>query len=122
MQNLKLIRPTAELAIQFLTMCAEYDSQYNAFLTLEDFQCYMQTCFEIEHDTFLPNGKVNALVYWLVDEQKNILGTSRLRPNPAGRYLQVGGHIGYDIRPSVRNRGYGTEILRLTLLEAAQKG
>ena len=29
-----------------------------------------------------------------------------------------GGHVGYDIRPSERNRGYGTEILRLTLEEA----
>jgi predicted acetyltransferase len=33
-----------------------------------------------------------------------------------------GGHIGYAIRPSQRLKGYGTEILRRTLLEAAKLG
>jgi predicted acetyltransferase len=33
-----------------------------------------------------------------------------------------GGHIGYEIRPSQRRRGYGTEILRLTLEKAREWG
>lgn len=121
MPQIKLIRPTAELAEQFLSMCAEYDNQYNAYNSLEDFQCYLKTCQKIEHDTFLPNGKVNAIVYWFIDEENSIIGTSRLRPAPAGRYLQVGGHIGYDVKPSARNQGCGTEILRLTLQEAVKQ-
>jgi predicted acetyltransferase len=30
-----------------------------------------------------------------------------------------GGHIGYDIRPSERGRGFGTALLRLTIARAA---
>jgi predicted acetyltransferase len=33
-----------------------------------------------------------------------------------------GGHIGYDIRPSMRRKGYGTEILKLSLPIAKQIG
>jgi predicted acetyltransferase len=35
---------------------------------------------------------------------------------------EFGGHIGYDIRPSERRRGYGTQILRLTLDKAHRLG
>jgi predicted acetyltransferase len=33
-----------------------------------------------------------------------------------------GGHIGYDIRPSMRRRGYGTRALQLGLVEAGKLG
>jgi len=36
--------------------------------------------------------------------------------------LKWGGHIGYEIRPSKRRHGYGTEILRLGLEKAKQVG
>ena len=32
------------------------------------------------------------------------------------------GHIGYDIRPSERRKGYGTAILSLTLAKARELG
>ena len=35
---------------------------------------------------------------------------------------KVGGHIGYDIKPSMRRMGYGTEILKLSLPIAKQIG
>ncbi len=36
--------------------------------------------------------------------------------------LMMGGHIGYEIRPSRRKQGYGTEILRLGLEKAKELG
>jgi predicted acetyltransferase len=33
-----------------------------------------------------------------------------------------GGHIGYGVRPAMRRKGYGTEILRQTLLKARALG
>ena len=33
-----------------------------------------------------------------------------------------GGHIGYDIRPSERRKGYGTVLLALTLKKAQELG
>ena len=42
----------------------------------------------------------------------------RLTPN----LLEVGGHIGYDVRPSARRRGHATEMLRQALLIAGRMG
>lgn len=36
--------------------------------------------------------------------------------------LAFGGHIGYDIRPSMRRRGFGTRALELGLVEARKLG
>jgi predicted acetyltransferase len=33
-----------------------------------------------------------------------------------------GGHIGYDVRPSARGRGFGTMALHLVLVEARRRG
>ena len=35
---------------------------------------------------------------------------------------EFGGHIGYEIRPSARRRGYGTLILKLALERARELG
>jgi len=36
--------------------------------------------------------------------------------------LNIGGHIGFDVSPEHRRKGYATEILRQTLIEAAKHG
>ena len=36
------------------------------------------------------------------------------------RFFRCGGNIGYDVRPAFRKRGYGTEILKLTLDKAKE--
>jgi predicted acetyltransferase len=36
--------------------------------------------------------------------------------------MRIGGHIGYEIRPTQRKRGYGKLILRLALQEARALG
>ncbi|HLL72624.1 MAG TPA: GNAT family N-acetyltransferase [Pyrinomonadaceae bacterium] len=45
-------------------------------------------------------------------------GTARLRHQLTPALEHEGGHIGYDIRPSARRRGFGTLILALTLERA----
>ena len=51
-----------------------------------------------------------------------VLGTSRLRHHLNERLRLMGGHIGYGIRPSEQRKGYGTQILALTLVEARKLG
>jgi predicted acetyltransferase len=60
--------------------------------------------------------------YCLVMPSGEIMGVSRLRPQLTPELEQSGGHIGYDIFPSVRAKGYGTEILRLSLGELYKFG
>jgi predicted acetyltransferase len=69
----------------------------------------------------LPADRVPSNTYFLMRGEK-IIGRSDVRHklNPA---LEIkGGHIGYDIRPGERRKGFGTLILRLTLEKAREIG
>ena len=60
---------------------------------------------------------VRQMTYWLV-RGNEILGAARLRPTLTPQLAEWGGHISYDIRPSQRRKGYGTQLLALTLEQA----
>lgn len=61
---------------------------------------------------------VNSHFFFLVYSGK-ILWAISLRHNiDHSNFREVGGHIGYGIRPSERGKWYATEMLRLALLEA----
>jgi predicted acetyltransferase len=64
---------------------------------------------------------VATSTFFLVDAGE-VVGVSTLRHTLTDKLRREGGHIGYGIRPSVRGRGLGTEILRLMLREAGQRG
>ena len=58
-----------------------------------------------------------ASVLWLVEGQTYI-GRVNLRHRLNARLRRIGGHIGYEIRPSLRGRGYGHQALALALERA----
>jgi predicted acetyltransferase len=63
----------------------------------------------------LAPGLIPMTSFWL-------LGVSRLRHYLTPRLFNDGGHIGYYVRPGFRRRGYGREILALTLPHARTLG
>ena len=69
----------------------------------------------------LPEGYVPATTYWLVDGDKYIGGVS-VRHELNKNLKNIGGHIGYDIRPSERGKGYGSKVLELGLQKAKELG
>jgi predicted acetyltransferase len=71
--------------------------------------------------TNLPPKIVQENIFWLVGERR-IYGRSGLRHRLTPSLEDVGGHIGYDIRPTERRKGFGTLILKLTLEKARQIG
>ncbi len=69
----------------------------------------------------IPDYWVPATTYWLVDEGK-FVGHVNIRHKLNDQLEKIGGHIGYAIRPSARNKGYGMKILELALPKAKQLG
>jgi predicted acetyltransferase len=63
-------------------------------------------------------GLVPQIDYFLLRDGRAILGRSGLRLRLTAPLQDIGGHIGYRIRPSERRKGYGTRLLTLTLAEA----
>lgn len=65
--------------------------------------------------------RVGSDYYWLVDEQRSyFIGETNIRHRLNDMLLHNGGHIGYGIRYSEWNRGYGTMLLSLALEKAKE--
>jgi len=86
----------------------------------KDFARYAQLCVDQEAGR-VSAGKVPQTNFWLVDDGR-ILGTCRVRHGLSESLWCDGGHIGYDVRPSARNRGHGTKLLAMALEEARAMG
>ena len=69
------------------------------------------------------DGLVPDSVFFLLDIDRNrLLGAVNIRHYLNERLLKDGGHIGDGIRPSERGKGYGTEMVRLALIECKKLG
>ncbi|MEO8247463.1 MAG: GNAT family N-acetyltransferase [Chloroflexota bacterium] len=72
-------------------------------------------------ETPRPLGYVPDTLLWFA-EGAEWIGRLSIRHRLNEMLLEVGGHIGYDVRPSARRRGHGTEMLRQALPMARQLG
>lgn len=68
-----------------------------------------------------PCGHVPTTTRWIVEGQE-FLGSLSLRHVLTPELREVGGHIGYSVRPSARGRGVATTGLRLMLPVASSLG
>jgi predicted acetyltransferase len=68
-----------------------------------------------------PAGFVPSTELWWVDGEEH-LGRVGVRHRLTPALLEIGGHIGYDVRPTARRRGHATEMLRWALAVAHELG
>jgi predicted acetyltransferase len=115
--------PCPELKGAFLRMAQEWreqgDDRYR--LALQDFEAYLAQVRRFEDAATVPPGGVRSTEFWL-EVDREIVGGVRLRFALNASLEQEGGHIGYDVRPSARRRGFGKLMLRLVLPEARRVG
>ncbi len=118
-----LIEPTPDLAEPFLEMAKEFraagDDRYDS--ALDDLAAYFSRVQLYSKGEALPPDKVPQDEFWLFNGSR-VIGRSGLRRVLTPSLENEGGHIGYDIRPAERCKGYGTLILKLTMAKARDKG
>ncbi|MBQ1026207.1 GNAT family N-acetyltransferase [Micromonospora sp. C95] len=68
-----------------------------------------------------PDGWVPSTTLWWIQDD-DYLGRLAIRHRLTPRLREVGGHIGYDVRPSARRRGHATAMLRAALPVAYRLG
>ncbi len=68
-----------------------------------------------------PNWVVTDTFFAVNDETGEIAGIIDFRHELKG-FLKDFGHCGYSVRPSMRNRGYATQMLKLVLAVAKNAG
>ncbi|QSB14640.1 GNAT family N-acetyltransferase [Natronosporangium hydrolyticum] len=135
-----LSAPTTDARASFLTAMAEFiaegrgepgdDSLVGAELrrfradwaTAAGFAGYVAGLrAEADPDIPRPPGRVPATtLWWLAGEV--YLGRLAIRHQLTEQLREVGGHIGYDVRPSARRRGHATAMLAAALPVAASLG
>jgi predicted acetyltransferase len=129
--HLSLLHPTPRWEQDYLAMAREFHAAgetgwpYGAAdyddLALRDFLAFATRCDDHRHGRDLPPGYVPASIFMLLDQER-LVGVANLR-HSLNEYLRnIGGHIGYCVRPCMRRRGYMKRFLPLVLAEAARLG
>jgi predicted acetyltransferase len=128
---MQLVEASGEYKDSFLAAAEEYRAEggtswrHQTYLeALEHPECFEEFVERVRSHSRgenLQQGYVPQSDYWLVDDGEFIGGVG-IRHRLSEHLLAVGGHIGYDIRPSRRRQGYGTKILELALPKARQLG
>lgn len=76
---------------------------------------------EAREQSSRPEGRVPQTTLWWVDGDE-YLGRISVRHRLTPRLREIGGHIGYDIRPTARRRGHGIAMLAAALPVARSLG
>ena len=123
MKDLFLVEPNKQYKKSFENYALTYrkindEHYFNKYKkALENFQDYLNELQNYSKGNNLPQGEVLTSTFWLIDK-KEVVGVVRIRHQE----VECAGHIGYDISPDYRNRGYGFQILKLALGKAINIG
>lgn len=127
MQNRHLFLREPNLSDQdeYLAYLSEWGTEdeitpYSSRLNGLTYEAFIENLSWKERGLYDQENLVPDNTYILVDEKNHIYGALNFRHQLNPYLYQYGGHVGYGIRPSERNKGYGELILKLGL-EIAKK-
>ena len=120
---IKLIAPDEEYLRSYKEAYKEYaENGVSTYFFTDTSACDIFEKFDrYRNERDLPPDRVGSDSYWLVDDEKAyFIGEITIRHRLNDALLQRGGHIGYGIRYSEWNRGFGTKMLALALEKAKE--
>jgi len=117
----RLTSPSVVVHRSFLEALREYQLE-GRYLDLDrltlraptQFAAYVSRVQARSQGAHLPTGWVPSTELWHVDGDQ-FIGRLSIRHRLTTELRQVGGHIGYDVRPSARRQGHASEMLRQAL-------
>ncbi len=120
-KGIKLIEPNISFKNEYLDMISEWKKTdevlipWSLNLDTADFGLLVKSLNGYKDGIGLPNGFVPCTIFWLINNESKVLGAIEIR-HQLNDYLAFrGGHIGYGIRPSERNKGYASAMLSMSL-------
>ena len=125
---LKLVRPSKEHELQALDFKQEFldnnEHTINGSELLDQMDDYDQWLRSVTDNTSPETVNPDWVVtdtFFVLDENEEIVGIIDLR-HTLNDFLKDFGNSGYSVRPSERQKGYATEMLRQILKIAAESG
>lgn len=128
MVNLVLVEPSSKYKNQYIEMIQEWKEtgeKMVPFVLLfdhEDFDSLLMRLRSMRDDPMEDDKTVNCTTFWLLENNEKIVGAVNIRHRLNKYLMEVGGHIGYGIRPTARRKGYATELLKQALNHAKTLG
>ena len=120
---IKLIVPNEEYLRSYEEARSEYEANgVSTYSFTDPSSCDIFEKFDrYRNERDLPPDRVGEDKYWLVDDdRKYFIGEIAIRHRLNDALAERGGHIGYGVRYSEWNRGYGTKMLALALEKAKE--
>ena len=126
MNELKLVKPDKKYKKSFLEFVDDIEKTgYETFnqykRARESFEDFLNELDDYSKGINIESGWSPFSTFWLV-KNIDVIGVIRVRHKLVNEKMMLAGNIGYEIRSTQRNKGYGSEILRLGLIEAKKLG
>lgn len=111
---IEFIFPTEKHKNDVLSFYGEFADRNETCIGFADWQSYEKWLTNKRNrltGTDLPHGHVPE-IFMLCIENGKLIGVFSLKLKMTDYLTNFGGHIGYAVRPTARNRGLATEILQ----------
>lgn len=122
-----LKKPTIDQAVSYKAYLDEWALRHEHLVPAssawdgESFEAFLMHQTEREDSSKVPPGYVPSSFYLFMEDQ-TIVGAVSIRHVLNDRLLQMGGHIGYGIRPQMRGKKLAPVMLKLALQKAKEFG